>query len=1400
MQINANRTAVFAGSNNITLEGVFRVAAGNNDATISNNLENGAVLTINNSFTNLKVHNRTLFIRGYGSTVWNGAIQDAADNSTSWDIRIHNDASFTMTGAANTYTGSTSLGQGRLIVNKTNPLGTAGNFNFYGGELQAGIDLSGANAIVNPVHLLGDPATVVGTNNIEFSGKLTNNNGTRKLQNNLTGGALLTLSGGVDLSQNSTNRTMWIMGSGNTLVNSVIADGVGATASALFMNGTGILELTGVNTYAGSTTVENGVLKLSGDGSILNSEVSVNGAGTLILDNSVTNSGDRIKDGVDFNLNHGLLQFISDGTSSSEIFGRLDINSNGLGKIQISGGGGSALTFASVNFANTGSTLDVTGITDLGTTNKILFSTAPTGTAVSNGILTKVLFGTDFAEYDATNGIQAYTGYNASNDLNAADSTHTMNVTASANITGNRTLNALKLDHATGVTIGSSGGQNATLTLTGGALLALGGGTHVLDVPLINMGANNGYFQVAADTTLDVNGSLTGGAFTLLQDGTINFNSKQFFLSTLNIHSGTVKLNGGLNTILNSRQPIFINEGGTLDLNGQVQYSGYLLTSSSQPGIGGTLTSSAGMGTFIGDYTVNASWMGTIEGSVNFGRINGFTLTIGTAQTYTGWTYLTGGTTTLRDDAALQNTSGIDINVATLYLANNDNLQRQNNNRINDTAAINLRAGTLTVTGAVKAEASETLGAVSALLGANVITGTTAGLGTNGVFSSMTLSIESLSRSAGATINFTGSNLGAENNNAKILFGTPLAPAGDGVLGAWAFANTTDYAAYNASNGVGAIGGGGFRGYDADFASGNITNLGMGSAAALTTTLAPGTTTTALLRFHGGFTNNLEFTSGTDTLHLELGGILRSNNNNLTSIGTLAARGVITSGTNELVVYNNQSTLTIHSVIQGATSLVKSGAGTLTLTADNTYSGGTVVNQATLRLEGDLGTVVLPNGGLTITSGTVTMVANAGQIGSSNTVTLNGSSTLTMLGDNVLDKIVFNHIGGSTSPTVTSGGVLTLTNATPISVTTNSAFGVPTINGTLNLGSGAKTIHADAPQMNGVIYDTSMNASLLISAGIIGDGLSITKTGTGLVEFAGQNQFDSLTVSGGGVILGASSATTTANGLISGPLGRGSVAMASGTKLGVDNNNRAIANSISFAGDPVFTNIGTSTFTMTLNGGLTFSTLTSSGLVANVDTPFLNVVLGGRITDMDTVTAIGSAAGPNTITKTGLGNISGLNITGLGSAVPINIDGLTNLNTFSLLHDGDTTSSFEMINLGVVDLNPVNGGNDFADHPIALETANYGTAYKTLSLASLNSSVLPNGITLVNNNGYGLIIPDAITLSATNNWAVNNASTLPAEWRPHPVRQTQWYKRPPSPATAFSALETPTTTSPGRSM
>jgi autotransporter-associated beta strand protein len=1372
---NGGASAVFAGSHDITLNGPYHMGTGNNDQTITNALENGAVLTVNGNLVNFKANNRTIFMRGFGSTVWNGEIQDASGaNTTTVDIRIGDNASFTL-GGANTFTGGLILGQGTLIVNNAQGLGPAANtVQLNGGTFTSAIDLTGANAIQNSVLLNGNQATIAGDQNIELAGGLVNNNGNRFLLNELDPGKTLTISGTLNLSQNDTGRTLTIRGSGVTSITGVVANG-GAGAGSLAYSGLGSLELTNNETATGALIVNRELVILSGpNGSWNFGTFTLNPTGIIRLDNSGGNNVlGRLSNAGTFTGQGGTLDIIGAAGGSSHSAGALTINSvqtyitmdDTLGAID--------LTFASVNFANSGSSLNLIGVPSLGTTNKVIFTAALGANAQIDGVMPRTFIGNDFATYNNnTTGVEAFTNYNptSTTDLNAALAADTVEVNAgmtTSTLTIDKTINALKIN-GDGLSVG---GGSQTLTITSGAILNTGpaASANSLDVDLVLLSANTPFIQVAADTTLNVNSTLVGtNSWAKSQAGTLTINTPTFITGTTNILAGKVVLAGGLNTLFPT-QLLNINSGATLDLNGNAQYGGYLLDPGVLPGTGGTITSTGGTGLLVVNQTSSTTVASVLTGDLNFAKTGNSSLTLESVQTYTGTTTLMNGTTTLQDEASLLNTSAIEVRNATLYLNNNASLQTSVSDRINDATPIALRDGTLRFDGKVQDMTTETLGAISVFKGANTITVNTGGTG-SGAIATAQLTIAGLTRSPGTTINFTGTSLGSEGNNAKLIITDPLPTVANGVLGAWAIGNTSDYAAYNQTNGVGWVGYGGFIGYDAGFGTGNITNLGMSAATDLTTTLSAATTNTGLLRFMGGFINNLEFTNATDVLNLELGGILRSNNNNPTTIGTPTVPGVITSGVGELVVYNNQNTITINSVIQGATALVKSGAATLSLTNANTYTGGTTVAQGTLRLEGGLFTTVIPAGGLQINNAVVTMVTNNGQIDPTNTVTLTGGSTLTLAGgaglDNTLNSIVFDNTAGTGNPTVSipTGSVLNLTSSSPVTVTTNNAYTTPIISGgTLALGSGVNTISVEAPNINGTIY-TGIHRSLEISSVISGIGAGIMKTGEGLVELNGQSTFTGgINVTAGGLVIGANSTGTVANTLVSGPLGRGDVTMAQGTTLFVDDSSRTIGNAFNWTSttvDPVFNNIGTSTDTMTLNGNLTFGTLGTQGLVANVVTPYLNVVLGGAITGIGSVTDIGGAAGINTITKAGPGNIIGLNITGISNTANINLEGLTNGNVFTLFHDGDGTSGVETINLGTVTFEPVNGAN------LSLTIGRAGSGYyfptatfKTLALTGLTSSVLPNGITLANNNNYGLDIPDNILLASGNNWTVNNFNT-----------------------------------------
>ena len=1343
--IGNNSTGVFAGSNAITINANVSKTAGNNQWTLSNSMESGALLTINGDFINLEngttAATQTISIRGFGSTVWNGSIGEnaAAGGKIAWDIRLADGAYFKFDGSnANTYTGTTLLGQGTLILSKDSGVaqfGASSQFSFAGGVLTSDLALTGADKINTKVVLNGDQAMIDGAFDIELAGIVENNAGNRFLRNELDAGKTLTLSGTVNLSNDNTGRTLTLRGSGSTVISGVVANG-GTGAGGLAYSGLSTLSLTNSNTATGALTVNRNTVQLSGAGTWAGTVV-LNPIGTLTLDNTA-GSVNRLADAGAVTGQGGTLAIVGAGGGTTEVTGALTLNS--VQTYITTSGGNVDLTFASVTFANSGSSLNLSGVSNLGTNNFVRFTAAPSGAAIvfgPSGLIPRIyLGGTDFAKYDATNGVIALAAgdYNTGNNLNTAAATDTLNLTASSSLTAFRTLNALKINGA-GLSVGGSEGTR--LTLTSGGLINTAG-NNSLDVPTIAF-TNTPVIQVAGGTTLTLNSSLIGSTNLIKAlPGTLVINAPSYVTGTHNLLNGTTRLiAGGLNTFF-PNQLLNINDGATLDLNGGIQYFAQLSDPGILPEAGGLITSSAGAALLVtnmnGGSTTFATNINDGAGTVSLARLGGNTLTLESVNTYSGATTMLGGTLQLQDDATILNTSSIELNAATLTLNNNSSLQRAVYNRIGDSTPITLRDGTITFTGKVSDPSYEIFGALTAAQGANTITSNTGGLGTAGALASADITFASITRAAGTTVNFTGTTLGQQGNSGRIAVTTTLPTVLGGALGAWGIANTTDYAAYNSALGIGVVGQGGFVGYSGTFASGNITEL---PAVAASTTTLSGYTATGLLRIAGAFTNNIAFTADTDTLNLEQGGILRSNNNNATTIGTSAIRGHLTSGANELIVFSSQSTLTINSFIDGAaTTFIKSGAGTVSLTANNTYGGGTSVLQGTLTLNGGIGDVVIPAGGLLVSGATVTMVANAGQIDPSNAVTIRRSSTLTLVGNNTLDSIVFDNNGGTTNPTVTVGGILSLTNSTPVSITTNNAQTLPVISGgTLALGAGAKTFDVGAPNIGGQIY-TNISPALSITSVITGTG-PITKSNLGLLQLSGASTFSGLNVTGGGIVVGASS-TQSVGTVVSGPLGIGAVAMSSGTRL-LTAGTFTIGNDVSFAGTPMFDSTATTAWTLTLTGNLTGAGFSGGTPTIEVTNPGLTVAL------------LGNLPAASSYTKTGQGTLifNATNYTG-----DFNATALGNPNAISLIHDGDRTGSVQTIAMGSVTFDPgilpnitINRGGSLP-FPLA--------ANKILAPSSITNTGL--GLTVTNSSGYGLQVSDATAFTGTPTISVGTAT------------------------------------------
>jgi outer membrane autotransporter protein len=149
----------------------------------------------------------------------------------------------------------------------------------------------------------------------------------------------------------------------------------------------------------------------------------------------------------------------------------------------------------------------------------------------------------------------------------------------------------------------------------------------------------------------------------------------------------------------------------------------------------------------------------------------------------------------------------------------------------------------------------------------------------------------------------------------------------------------------------------------------------------------------------GGFVSNTDYTV--------MGGTLDLNNFNLTVSSLNGPGGIVNLGSAALTV-NNTGGNVYSGIIQGSGSLTKMGAGALTLSGNNTYSGGTLLIAGTLVVNSaqalGLGDVVV-NGGV--------LRADPQQINVKGNYTQNAGGTLQLsLGGSAPGQYDFLNVGG----------------------------------------------------------------------------------------------------------------------------------------------------------------------------------------------------------------------------------------------------------------------------------------------------------------------------------------------------------------------------------------------------
>ncbi|MET3384026.1 outer membrane autotransporter protein [Variovorax paradoxus] len=279
--------------------------------------------------------------------------------------------------------------------------------------------------------------------------------------------------------------------------------------------------------------------------------------------------------------------------------------------------------------------------------------------------------------------------------------------------------------------------------------------------------------------------------------------------------------------------------------------------------------------------------------------------------------------------------------------------------------------------------------------------------------------------------------------------------------------------------------------------------------------------------------------------------ILGANASTYTGSMTVGSGGVLQSSAqfapaaitdNGLVRFAQPDNATYAGLVSGIGGIEKTGAGTLTLTQDQAFTGTTTISAGVLQLG---------SGG---TTGSV-----KGDIVDNATLTVQRSNALTLSGT----------ISGS-------GAFVQAGTGTTILTADNTYAGGTVISaGTLQLGNGGTTGSILGNVLNNATLVINRSNALTLSGTISGTG-SLVKEGAGTTTLTAANSY------GGGTAL-KQGRLNVGNNLA---LGTGTLAMDDGTTLGFAADSLNLANAVVLTGnnDPV---IDTGSFSATLSGNIT---------------------------------------------------------------------------------------------------------------------------------------------------------------------------------------------------------------------
>jgi autotransporter-associated beta strand protein len=546
------------------------------------------------------------------------------------------------------------------------------------------------------------------------------------------------------------------------------------------------------------------------------------------------------------------------------------------------------------------------------------------------------------------------------------------------------------------------GSGTAAFNFNGGTLLTGSNFLASLPIALATAGSN-----VTIDTAgyplPTLAGSLSGPG------GLIKADSGKLTLSAANTFSGPTLVTGGTLSLANSgalqNSTVTVNATNGLAFSNAGTYLVGALAGS------GGFALNSGVALSVGADGASTSFSGALSGSGSLAKIGSGVLTLTGSNTYTGGTSVNGGTLLL-DFSAAGAPAGNIINFSA------------------DSSALTLGGGTLSIQSASGGTSSQQFNGLTLAADASTIR-----LNKNGNSNLPSLSLGTLTATTTAS---AGGTLLLDTSAGGTI--TTTTPATNGIYGGrivyydgtgydWATSSgTSTYTLSKAATTTTLPASGAIAGTNYFLAGNGSVTL---SETANTLKLSPTAASTSL-------------TISSGSLTLAAGGLLFTGTNDYrVSGGSITAGNG--SGAYELIVeqYAANNSLTIASVLANngtnATSLTKAGPGTLTLSATNSYSGGTSVLAGTLALSGSIGGSTVQVG----ESGAATLIQSV-------TNSVDSVSSALYLGYNPGGSGAYTLIGGSLGLSSTAGGLFAGYNGT--GSFTQSA-GTTTVAGSLSLGT-----------------------------------------------------------------------------------------------------------------------------------------------------------------------------------------------------------------------------------------------------------------------------------------------------------------------------------------------------------